>query len=159
VHLTVVVMVPMVALVIIFAGITSWMIHSSTNDTSDRILVGSTRLISRAINHEDALSTNLLPLAVSLLQRRSAPVTYYSIYDGRRLIAGRADLLPPPDYTDARLTGPLHPGAQFHMTTRDPVLTRGYVDPRDAEGVVQPAYLRDGRSMGAMCASPPKCGG
>jgi two-component system, OmpR family, sensor histidine kinase TctE len=149
VHLTVVVMVPMVALVIIFASITSWMIHSSTNDTSDRILVGSTRLISRAINHEDALSTNLLPLAVSLLQRRSAPVTYYSIYDGKRLIAGRADLLPPPDYTaDARLTGPLHPGAQFHMTTRDPVLTRGYVDPRDAEGVTQPAYLRDGTLNG-----------
>jgi two-component system sensor histidine kinase TctE len=148
-HLTVVVMVPLVALVITFATITCWMIVSSTNDTSDRILVGSTRLISRAVNHQQALREHLLPLAVGLLQRRSAPVTYYSIYDGVRLIAGRADLLPPPGYSsDGRLVGPVHPGAQFRMTTRDPVLTQGYVDPRDAEGVVQPAYLRNGMLNG-----------
>jgi|GEM_PF-267196 len=148
-YLTVVVMVPLVALVTIFATITCWMIDSSMNDTSDRILVGSTRLISRAVNYDAILQERLLPLAVGLLQRRSAPVTHYSIHDGHRLIAGRADLLPPPDYSaDGRLTGPLHPGARFTLTSRDPVLTRGYVDPRDAEGVVQPAYLHDGMLNG-----------
>lgn len=144
-HLTVVVMVPMVLLISALVTITCWMIGSSNNDTSDRILVGSTRLISRAVNHEHGLRDDLLPLAVGLLQRRSAPVTHYSIHDGDHLIAGQADLLPPPDYSaTGQLTGPLHPGAQFRMTTRDPVLTRGYVDPRDAQGVVQPAYLRNG---------------
>lgn len=148
-HLTVVVMVPLVVLVSIFATITCWMIDSSTNDTSDRILVGSTRLISRAVNYDEILRERLLPMAVALLQRRSAPVTYYSIYDGDRLMAGRADLRPPPDYgADGRLSGPLHPGARFTVTSRDPALTRGYVDPRDAEGVVQPAYLRDGMLNG-----------
>jgi len=148
-YLTVVVMVPLVALVTIFATITCWMIDSSMNDTSDRILVGSTRLVSRAVNYDAILQERLLPLAVGLLQRRSAPVTHYSIYDGNRLIAGRADLLPPPDYSaDGRLTGPLHPGARFTLTSHDPVLTRGYVDPRDADGVVQPAYLRNGTLNG-----------
>ncbi|NKI98215.1 two-component system sensor histidine kinase TctE [Novosphingobium sp. SG707] len=148
-HLTVVVMVPLVVLVTIFATITCWMIDSSMNDTSDRILVGSTRLISRAVNYDPVLQDRLLPLAVGLLQRRSAPVTHYSIYDGDRLIAGRADLRPPSDYSaDGRLTGPLHPGARFTLTSRDPVLVRGYVDPRDAQGVVQPAYLRNGMLNG-----------
>lgn len=148
-RLTVVAMVPLVALVCLSAGIACWMIDSSANDTGDRILIGSARLISRAINHEAAISGKLLPLAVDLLKRRSAPVTYYSIYDGGRLVAGRSDLTPPPNYTaDGHWIGPLQPEPRFRPTPLDARLTRGYVDPRDAQGVVQPAYLRDGRLNG-----------
>jgi len=148
-HLTLVVMVPLTALVITFAAITCWMIDSSITDTSDRILIGSTRLISRAVNHDEVIRAHLLPLAVALLQRRTAPVTHYSIYDGPRLVAGRADLRPPPDYTaDGRRLGPLHDTPHFAPTPHEPHLTRGYVDPNDAEGVEQAAYLRNGMLEG-----------
>jgi two-component system sensor histidine kinase TctE len=148
-HLTLVVMVPLTALVITFAAITCWLIESSVTDTSDRILIGSTRLISRAVNHEEVIRAHLLPLAVALLQRRTAPVTHYSIYDGTRLMAGRADLRPPSDYTtDGRRLGQLHATPHFAPTPQEPRLTRGYVDPHDAEGVEQAAYLRNGMLEG-----------
>jgi two-component system sensor histidine kinase TctE len=77
-------------------------------------------------------------MAVALLQRRSAPVTYYSIYDGDRLMAGRADLRPPPDYgADGRLSRRCIRARLYGDIARS-VLTRGYVDPRDAEGWSSP---------------------
>jgi len=144
-RLTAAVMVPLLALAVTFGGITCWMIQRSGAMTSDRILVGSVRVLSRAVDAQDAVRDKLLPLAVHLLQRRSAPVTHYSIWDGSRLIAGERRLAPPPQY-DMR-SGAIaarFPAASFPRTYRNTRLMGGYVDPRDAEGVLQPAYLRDG---------------
>lgn len=144
-RLTAAVMVPLLALAVTFGGITCWMIQSSGANTSDRILVGSVRLLSRAADAGDAVRDELLPLAVHLLQRRSAPVTHYSIWDGGRLLAGERGLVPPPQYdTRTGKTALRLPAASFPRTYRNTRLTGGYVDPRDAEGVIQPAYLRDG---------------
>lgn len=145
-RLTAAVMVPLLALAVTFGGITCWMIQRSGAMTSDRILVGSVRVLSRATDADDTLRDRLLPLAVHLLQRRSAPVTHYSIWDGDRLLAGERDLAPPPQYdTRTGSTTRRLPAASFPRTYRNTPLTGGYVDPRDAGGVIQPAYLRDGR--------------
>ncbi|EJL35191.1 sensor histidine kinase [Novosphingobium sp. AP12] len=144
-RLTAAVMVPLLALAVTFGGITCWMIHRSSVLTSDRILVGSVRVLSRAIDADGAVRDELLPLAVHLLQRRSAPVTHYSIWAGTRLLAGERGLVAPPQY-DAR-SGALRrrvPAASFPRTYRNTPLVAGYVDARDADGVIQPAYLRDG---------------
>lgn len=143
-RLTAAVMVPLLALAVTFGGITCWMIERSGALTSDRILVGSVRVLSRAVDAGEGVRADLLPLAVHLLQRRSAPVTLYSIWDGERLVAGTRGLVPPSHY-EAR-TGrwiTRVPAASFPRTFRNTHLTAGYVDTRDAQGVVQPAYLRD----------------
>ncbi|WP_103097932.1 sensor histidine kinase [Novosphingobium guangzhouense] len=148
-RLTAAVMVPLLALAVTFGGITCWMVQRSGATTSDRILIGSVRLLSRAADAGDDVRGHLLPLAVHLLQRRSAPVTHYSIWDGGTLIAGERDLVPPPQY-DARTgrTTQRLPAASFPRTFRNTPLTGGYVDPHDAEGVIQPGYLRDGTLRG-----------
>lgn len=144
-RLTAAVMVPLIALVATFGGITCWMVYVSHSTTSDRILIGSVRLLSRAVDADDSIREELFPMAVHLLQRRSAPVTYYSVYDGSRLITGVAGLRPPADYApNDVLANRRHPAARFPRTSREPTLVRGYVDPQDADGVIQPAYLRDG---------------
>ncbi|MCT2401515.1 sensor histidine kinase [Novosphingobium mangrovi (ex Huang et al. 2023)] len=143
-RLTAAVMMPLLALAVTFGGITCWMIHRTLSTTSDRILVGSVTMISRAINTDGDLHRQLLPLAVHLLQSRTTPVSHYSVYDGTRLLAGTAWLVPPDDYGRQPASQlPLHAPASFPKSYRDTMLVRGYVDAQDAEGVIQPAYLRD----------------
>jgi two-component system sensor histidine kinase TctE len=94
----------------------------------------------------------LLPLAAHLLQSRNTPQVHYSVYSGDRLVAGTRWLTPPKDYvSDTRRNMPRHQPATFSRSYRNTQLVAGYVDARDAEGVIQPAYLRDavlaGRSM------------
>lgn len=148
-RLTVAVMVPLLGLAITFGGITCWMIAQSTATTSDRILIGSVRLISRAVDARDELRDELMPLAVHLLQRRSAPITHYSIWEGNRLVAGDPLLAPPGHYDphSGRLAQRFA-AASFPRTYRNTPLIAGYVDPADAIGVLQPAYLRDGTLRG-----------
>lgn len=143
-RLTAAVMMPLLALAVTFGGITCWMIRRTTAIASDRTLVSSVTMISRAIDASNSDRDALLPLAVHLLQSRSSPESHYSVYDGDRLLAGTAWLLPPDDY-DPRPGAkmPRHAPASFPRTYRDPPLVRGYVDARDAVGVIQPAYLRD----------------
>lgn len=143
-RLTAAVMMPLLALAVTFGGITCWMIHRTMSVTSDRTLVGAVTTISRAIDADDPV--RLLPLSVHLLQSRSSPVPLYSVYDGDRLLAGTPWLVPPADYDahpGAKLKLLHHAPASFPRTYRDTRLVRGYVDARDANGVVQPAYLRD----------------
>jgi two-component system sensor histidine kinase TctE len=148
-RLTGAVMVPLLALVAMFGVITCWVVNNSMATTSDRILIGSVRVLSRAYDAEAKLRPTLFPLAVHLLQRRSAPVTYYSVYHGRALLAGVAGLGPPADYRfDNPAANDRHPAATFPRTFRNTPLVRGYVDPGDAIAVLQPAYLRYGSLFG-----------
>jgi two-component system sensor histidine kinase TctE len=144
-RLTGAVMVPLVALVLLFGGLSCWFMHANAARTADRVLVGSVRTLSVALDSDPALRTELMPLAVHLLQRRARPVPQYSIYHGDRLVAGLAALKPPADY-DHSGAGPIdrHPPATFSNSYRDTRLHRGYVDERDAASVIQAAYLRDG---------------
>ncbi|MEJ2409834.1 MAG: sensor histidine kinase [Novosphingobium sp.] len=151
-RLTAAVMMPLVALAIMFGGITCWMIHRTLSTASDRTLVGSVTMIGRAIITDTSARHQLLPLAIHLLQSQMTPVSHYSVYDGGKLIAGTAWLVPPDDYDPAPGAKiPRHPPASFPLSYRDTQLVRGYVDARDAKGVIQPAYLRDavleGRSV------------
>jgi len=147
-RLTGAVMVPLAALVLLFGGLTCWFMHTNTAHTADRVLVGSVRTLSVALDSDPALRTQLLPMAVHLLQRRARPVPHYSIYHGTRLIAGLAALKPPADYDPAGGPVDRHPPATFSNSYRDTRLYRGYVDENDAASVIQAAYLRNGTLNG-----------
>ncbi|MCJ2187960.1 sensor histidine kinase [Novosphingobium beihaiensis] len=143
-RLTAAVMMPLVALAITFGGITCWMIHRTLSNASDRTLVGSVTMISRAINTDTSARHQLLPLAIHLLQSQMTPVSHYSVYEGDHLVAGMAWLTPPGDYNPAPgAKMPRHQPASFPRSYRDTQLVQGYVDARDAKGVIQAAYLRD----------------
>lgn len=149
-RLTAAVMMPLLALAATFGGITCWMIHRTFSTTADRILVGSTTTVSRAIVADAADRERMLPFAIALLRSRNTPHPVYSVFDGNTLLAGTPALRPPADYliTDynlpAKARAPLHEPARFPRDYRDTVLVNGYVDAADAKGVIQPTYLRDG---------------
>lgn len=148
-RLTGAVMVPLTALVILFAGITLWTTHDTEANTVDRVLIGSVRTLSLAYNGPPDLQGRIIPLTIKLLRRRARPVVHYSVYLGSRLIGGDPALKPPADYR-AHWMGAIdpHPPTTFVNSYRDTRLVRGYADPRDAAGVVQAAYLRDGMLHG-----------
>jgi two-component system sensor histidine kinase TctE len=142
-RLTGAVMVPLIALVIIFGGLTCWFMHTSQWRTADRVMVGSVRTLSLALSVDEHLRPQLMPLALHLLQRRARPVVHYSIYHGDTLIAGMAELKPPADYDLNDHVVDRHPPATFPQPFRDTPLHRGYIEEDDARSVVQAAYLRD----------------
>jgi two-component system sensor histidine kinase TctE len=143
-RLTGAVMVPLAALVLVFGGLTCWFMHTNIVLTSDRVLVGSVKTLSLAMDADPRLRPELMPLAIHLFQRRARPLTHYSIYHGDRLILGDPALKPPADYDvrDRRIDR--HTPATFPTAYRHTPLHRGYVDPKDASTVIQTAYLRDG---------------
>jgi two-component system sensor histidine kinase TctE len=142
-RLTGAVMVPLIALVIIFGGLTCWFMHTNLSRTADRVMVGSVRTLSLALSVNQDLRPQLMPLAIHLLQRRARPVVHYSIYHGGRLIAGMPELKPPADYNLNDRVVDRHPPATFPQPFRDTPLHRGYVDDDDSRSVLQAAYLRD----------------
>lgn len=143
-RLTGAVMVPLIALVFIFGGLTCWFMHSNLSRTADRVLVGSVRTLSLALSVDEPLRPTLMPLAIHLLERRARPVVHYSVYHGGKLIAGMADLAPPVDYDLNEQRIDRHAPTTFPQPFRDTPLHRGYIDGQDAQSVVQAAYLRDG---------------
>lgn len=149
-RLTGAVMLPLLALVVIFGGIACWVIAKTINVTSDRVLIGSVRTLSVALDADPDMRPRLVPLAVHLLQRHSQPVTFYSVYHGDELVTGRASLRPPPDYDIADRAIDRHPPAAFSDSNRTAKLHRGYIDPGDARTVIQAAYLRNGSFDGKL---------
>lgn len=147
-RLTGAVMMPLVALVVIFGGIACWVIAKTINVTSDRALIGSVRALSVALDAEQDMRPRLVPLAIHLLQRHSQPDTAYSVYLGDQLISGRPALKPPADYAADDRTVDRHPPAPLTDSYRKTKLYRGYLDPDDAKTVIQAAYLRSGRLDG-----------
>lgn len=140
-------MLPLATLVMVFGGIACWAIGKTINVTSDRVLIGSVRTLSVALDAEPDMRRRLIPLAVDLFQRRSQPVTFYSVYHGDKLIAG-VPSLKPPDYDVADRATDRRPPVAFPDSRRKIGLLRGYVDLDDAKTVIQPAYLRNGRLDG-----------
>jgi len=142
-------MMPLTALLLLVGTLTCIVIHNTLEMTADRVLVGSTRTLSLALDSPPDARPRVLDLAVQLLQRRARPQPYYSVYEGKRLVAGFAELAPPSDYR-APYThlAQTHPAATFPVTYRDRKLHSGYVEPEHARSVVQPAYLYDGTFRG-----------
>ncbi|WP_253201332.1 sensor histidine kinase [Sphingomonas quercus] len=140
-------MLPLAALVVIFGGIACWVIFKTASMSSDRMLIGSVRTLSVALDAEPDMRSRLVPLAVQL-QQRSQPITFYSVHHGGALVAGSAALTPPPDYDPSGRVIDRHPPATFPDTYRKTRLYRGYVDPKDADTVLQAAYLWDGKLAG-----------
>lgn len=143
-RLTGAVMVPLAALVLLFGLVTCWSLHVTFSRSADRILVGSVRTLSVALDADPAILPRIVPLAVHLMQRRARAVVYYSVYHGDRLMAGMAALKPPADYDINDRKIDRHPPATFPQPFRDTPLHRGYVDPEDSRTVIQAAYLHDG---------------
>lgn len=147
-RLTVAVMVPLAALVVIFGGVACWVIAKTINLTSDRALIGSVRALSVALEAEQELRPRLVPLAIHLLQRRSQPDSIYSVYLGNELVSGSPTLKPPMDYVMGDRTVDRHPPAALTESYGKTRLYRGYLDPKDARTVLQAAYLRTGQFDG-----------
>ncbi|MDE8651207.1 sensor histidine kinase [Novosphingobium album (ex Liu et al. 2023)] len=147
-RLTGAVMLPLAALVVIFGGIACWVIAKTINVTSDRVLVGSVRTLSVALDAEPDMRPRLVPLAVHLLQRRSQPATFYSIHHGDKLVAGLPALTPPPGYDATAPRADHRQPAAFPDSYRKTRMYSGYGDPDDAKTVIQAAYLRDGKVGG-----------
>jgi len=149
-RLTGAVMLPLATLVVVFGSIACWAIGKTINATSDHVLVGSVRTLSIALNAEPDMREHLVPLAIHILQQRSQLVTFYSVYHGDRLIAGRPSLKPPPDYDSADRVIDRHPPSAVSGSYRRTGLLRGYVAPEDAKTVIQAAYLWDGALDGKL---------
>jgi len=141
-------MLPLAALVMIFGGIACWAIAKTINTTSDRVLTGSVRTLSVALDAKPDMRARLVPLAVHLLQRHAQPTIFYSVYHGDTPVAGLAALKPPPDYDASDRVIDRHPPTTVTGSDRKSRLHRGYIDPNDARTVIQAAYLRDGRIDG-----------
>ena len=146
-------LVPLALIVAIAAAISCWVVYSEQEVTADRVLIGSVRTLSLALDAPREVRPALLPLAVNLLKRRTRPDPFYSVYDGQRLMVGYAELVPPADYRlywkkpSARIPPP-HPPADFSDRYAPTPLYKGYVEPEHARTVVQAAYLRDGIFQG-----------
>lgn len=139
------VMLPLAGLLTLFGLVTCLEIRNTHEGTRERVLVGSVRTLSLALAAPQGTRGKLMPHAIHLLQRRARPVIYFSVHEGRRLIAGSPGLPPPDDfrapfddYVDR------HPGKTFPKTYRYYELYRGYVNPADGKTVMQPAFLRWG---------------
>lgn len=142
-------MIPLTALLLLVGTVTCIVIHNTLELSADRVLVGSTRTLSLALDAPETVRNEVVDLAVHLLQRRARPVPYYSIYEGQKLVSGYSDLRPPadyrPPYTDYV---DRHAPATFPVSYRDRKLHRGYVDLEQGKSVLQPAYLTFGMFRG-----------
>ena len=151
-RLTAAVMMPLLALAITFGGVSCWMIHRTTMLAVDRALVASVISVGNAINTKSPIRDELLPLAVRLLENQFAPEFHYSVWDGKRLVAGDPRLSLPVEYDEAtdevkRLYEPAH----FPATFRNSRMLKVHEETHDGNMIIQPAYLHDiavdGRQM------------
>jgi len=147
VRLTGAVMLSLTTLVLAFGGVAYWVIATTVGTTSDHMLLGTTRALSIALDTGPDMRSRLGPLAAQL-QQRAQPATFYNIHHGDRLIAGLPSLKLPQDYKISDRAVDRHPAIPSPDSYRWTKSYRGYVDPNDARGIIQAAYLRDGIVQG-----------
>lgn len=136
-------MIPLVALAVTFGFIVCWMIWQSSNQTSDRMLIGSVRLLAQAVDANDEIRDRMIPQAVRLLQRRAAPATYFSVWDGPTLIADDPRLKPPTQYDrESRALSQYYSAATVPNSYRKSALSNPEQTPEDRLRILQPTYLR-----------------
>jgi two-component system sensor histidine kinase TctE len=97
---------PMIGLALLLGLGGAWAIHSIVEAVNDRLLGASARAVAETLEVEDgAITLDLPPWALGMLENTSRDNIYYNVFEGRRLITGYPDLHPPdPRALDVRQT-------------------------------------------------------
>lgn len=115
VRLLTVIVGPLILLAVLLAVGSGVLIHSLTQRTSDRVLLGSLAAIAETLAIEDGeITLDLPPAAFGMLEDAERDNVYYSVRHGRTLLSGYRDLPSPeagvlnvgaPQVRDARFRG------------------------------------------------------
>lgn len=87
---------PMIGLALVLGAGGAWAIHSIVEAVNDRLLGASARAVAETLEVQDgAITLDLPPWALGMLENTSRDNIYYNVYEGRRLITGYPHLPPP----------------------------------------------------------------
>src|SRR5687768_6276158 len=87
---------PMIGLALVLGAGGAWAIHSIVEAVNDRLLGASARAVAETLEVQDgAITLDLPPWALGMLENTSRDNIYYNVYEGQRLITGYPHLLPP----------------------------------------------------------------
>ncbi|MGH6997473.1 MAG: sensor histidine kinase N-terminal domain-containing protein, partial [Phenylobacterium sp.] len=96
VRLLTVIVGPLILLAVLLAVGSGVLIHSLTQRTSDRVLLGSLAAIAETLAIEDGeITLDLPPAAFGMLEDAERDNVYYSVRHGRTLLSGYRDLPSP----------------------------------------------------------------
>lgn len=87
---------PMIGLALVLGAGGAWAIHSMVEAVNDRLLGASARAVAETLEVQDgAITLDLPPWALGMLENPSRDNIYYNVYEGDRLLTGYPSLPPP----------------------------------------------------------------
>jgi two-component system sensor histidine kinase TctE len=87
---------PMIGLALVLGAGGAWAIHSLVEAVNDRLLGASARAVAETLEvQEGAITLDLPPWALGMLENPSRDNIYYNVYEGDRLLTGYPNLPPP----------------------------------------------------------------
>jgi len=87
---------PMIGLALVLGAGGAWAIHSLVEAVNDRLLGASARAVAETLEVQDgAITLDLPPWALGMLENPSRDNIYYNVYEGDRLLTGYPSLPPP----------------------------------------------------------------
>lgn len=91
---------PMIGLALVLGAGGAWAIQSIVEAVNDRLLGASARAVAETLEVQDgAITLDLPPWALGMLENTSRDNIYYNVFEGERLITGYPHL-PPPSASD-----------------------------------------------------------
>lgn len=91
---------PMIGLALVLGAGGAWAIHTMVEAVNDRLLGASARAVAETLEVQDgAITLDLPPWALGMLENTSRDNIYYNIHNGEQLITGYPDLPPPSEAT------------------------------------------------------------
>lgn len=87
---------PMIGLALVLGAGGAWAIHTMVEAVNDRLLGASARAVAETLEVQDgAITLDLPPWALGMLENSSRDNIYYNVYEGDRLLTGYPYLPPP----------------------------------------------------------------
>jgi two-component system sensor histidine kinase TctE len=87
---------PMIGLALVLGAGGAWAIHSIVEAVNDRLLGASARAVAETLEVQDgAITLDLPPWALGMLENASRDNIYYNVFEGERLLTGYPHLPPP----------------------------------------------------------------
>jgi two-component system sensor histidine kinase TctE len=87
---------PMIGLALVLGAGGAWAIHTLVEAVNDRLLGASARAVAETLEVQDgAITLDLPPWALGMLENTSRDNIYYNVYEGDRLLTGYPHLPPP----------------------------------------------------------------
>jgi two-component system, OmpR family, sensor histidine kinase TctE len=87
---------PMIGLALVLGAGGAWAIHTMVEAVNDRLLGASARAVAETLEVQDgAITLDLPPWALGMLENPSRDNIYYNVYEGDRLLTGYPHLPPP----------------------------------------------------------------